>query len=46
MDFGFLEWLATANPSKTSLSQFCTMGTFHMAQALLIKAMFILFQKA
>jgi hypothetical protein len=31
------EW-ATANPSKISLSQSCTMSTFYMAQALLTKA--------
>jgi hypothetical protein len=34
---GFWVWggLATANPSKISLSQFWTMSTFHMARALL-----------
>jgi hypothetical protein len=32
--------LATTNPSKISLSQFCTMSTFHMAQALLMETMF------
>jgi hypothetical protein len=32
--------LATANPSKISLSQFWTMSTFHMARALLTETMF------
>jgi hypothetical protein len=38
---GFWIWggLATANPSKTSLSQFWTMSTFHMARALLTETM-------
>jgi hypothetical protein len=31
--------LATANPSKISISQFWTMSTFHMARALLTKTM-------
>jgi hypothetical protein len=36
---GFSVWggLATANPSKISLSHFWTMSTFHMARALLIE---------
>jgi hypothetical protein len=38
--FRVLGELATANPSKVSLSQFCTMSTFHMARALLTKAVF------
>jgi hypothetical protein len=33
--------LATANPSKISLLQFCTMSTFHMARAFLTKALLI-----
>jgi hypothetical protein len=39
---GFWVWrrLATANPSKISLSQFWTMSTFHMARALLTETMF------
>jgi hypothetical protein len=39
---GFWVWggLAIANPSKISLSQFWTMSTFHMAQALLTETMF------
>jgi hypothetical protein len=28
-----LEGLMTANPFKTSLSQFCTMSTFYMERA-------------
>ena len=37
--FRILEESAIANPSKISLSQFCTMRTFYMAQALLTEAM-------
>jgi hypothetical protein len=44
MNFGFWEGRGggpvTANPSKILLSQFCNMSTFHMAQALLMEAMF------
>jgi hypothetical protein len=40
---GFWIWggLATANPSKISLSQLWTMSTFHMAWALLIETVLI-----
>jgi hypothetical protein len=39
---GFWIWrgLATANPSKISLSQFWTMSTFYMVRALLTETMF------
>jgi hypothetical protein len=39
---GFWVWggLATAHPSKISISQFWTMSTFHMARALLTETMF------
>jgi hypothetical protein len=39
---GFWIWrgLATANPSKISLSQLWTMSTFHMIRALLTETMF------
>jgi hypothetical protein len=37
MAFGLRGGSTTANPTKISLSQFCTMSTFHMAQALLLK---------
>jgi hypothetical protein len=38
---GFWIWggLATANPSKISLSQFCTISTFHMAWVFLTETM-------
>jgi hypothetical protein len=40
MDLGFWrEGLATANPSKISLSQFCTICIFHMIQAFLTETM-------
>jgi hypothetical protein len=42
---GFWVWggLATVNPFKTSLSQFWTMSTFHMAWALLTETMLMVF---
>ena len=39
MNFGFEGGVADDQPLQISLSQFCTMSIFHMAQALLMETM-------